>query len=210
MQAKLLSCVTYATIDQLKTVISSHRDHVKDCIAILHDKDTKEDGTPKESHLHVLLSLVRSREISEITGWFKKCHDEKGQAVNTFGETVKSTESAFEYLTHEGQDGKHQYANEDIIILQGSKEHWLSLNGILDNAKRKQQLKDEQAEEVDQLIQDCIDNLPERAMAKKYGRDYIRNRRIYREFAAIVRFQETGEITEHLVHDVIDDMNNTI
>lgn len=40
MQTKLLSCVTYATPEQLKAVISAHSDQVHDCIAILHDKDT--------------------------------------------------------------------------------------------------------------------------------------------------------------------------
>ena len=214
MQTKLISCVTYATSEQLKYVISSHSDQVQDCIAILHDKDTKEDGTPKESHLHFLISLKTSREISSVTGWLKKCIDEKGQAVNTLGEPVKSTKSAYEYLTHTGQDGKHQYADTDIIVLQGSIEHWLTLEGEVERNNRrkleKQQRKDEQAKEVDQLIQDCIENVSERQMAQKYGRDYIRNRRTYKEFAAIVQYQETGEIAEHLVHDIVQDLRNSL
>lgn len=214
MKTKLLSCVTYANINQLKTAISIHGDQVQDCIAIMHDKDLKADGTPKESHLHYLLSLNTSREISEVTGWLKKCTDDKGQVVNTFCESVKSTKAAIDYLRHIGQDGKHEYSEHDIIILQGSKEHWLSLEGEFDKVKRKsvekQHHNEEKAEEIDQLVQDCINNVPERNMAQKYGRDYIKNRRVYREFAAIVRFQETGEIEEHLVHDVIEEICNIL
>lgn len=214
MKAKLISCVTYATIDQLRAVIAQHSDQVQDCICILHDKDLKEDGSPKESHLHFLLSLTTSREISEVCGWLKKCTDEKGQAVNTFGEPVLSTSGSLAYLTHEGQETKHQYNESDIVILRGSKEHWLTLEGEVERntrrAQEKQAKKDEQSEEIDQLIQDCIENKPEREMARKYGRDYIRNRRTYREFAAIVQYQETGECAEHLVHDILSDLRNAL
>lgn len=117
-------------------------------------------------------------------------------------------------MTHKGQEGKHQYDDTDIVVLIGSIEHWLTQEGEIDRNNRrkieKQQRKDEQAEEVDQLIQDCIENVPERQMAQKYGRDYIRNRRTYKEFAAIVQYQETGEIAEHLVHDIVQDLRNTL
>lgn len=81
---------------------------VKKWAWILHDKDTKADGTPKEPHIHLMCS------------WDKKTTKDSVIA-NKFGcrrnqiENIKGTwADALDYLDHANATNKHQYDPSEV------------------------------------------------------------------------------------------------
>ena len=58
--------------EKMLSIIAEHTTagHIKEWAYILHDKDIKEDGTPKEPHWHIELRLTRGRRLTDIASWF--------------------------------------------------------------------------------------------------------------------------------------------
>ena len=74
---------------------------------ILHDKDTKEDGTPKKEHFHL---LIESEDIRQAKDFIKE-HIYKGV---TF-ERVQAPKNALIYLVHKKNPEKFQYSTSEIF-----------------------------------------------------------------------------------------------
>lgn len=198
---RFVSLMTYATEPCLLEVLEQRREFLSGCRYILHDKDTWDEdgekhkkGDPKEAHFHVCLVLERARRLSDVIGWFKECKDFEGEKANTMAEAVTSLESLEDYFTHSDEasqeKGKHQYADEDLKVLPGTpsafdfKTTWDKTGGMS---------RDEKAEEENaQLIDDIISKVSFREMARRYGRDYMKNYKVYREYCANILLEESG------------------
>lgn len=50
------------------------------------------------------------------------------------------------------------------------------------------------ADNIEQELNDIIEGKPMRYMARQYGRDYIKNRRAYHEYASAMVLEETGDL----------------
>lgn len=198
---RFVSLMTYATEACLLEVLEQRREFLSGCRYILHDKDVWDEdgekhkkGDPKEAHFHVCLVLERARRLSDVIGWFKECKDSKGEKANTMAEAVTSLESLEDYFTHSDEasqeKGKHQYAEEDLKVLADVpsafdfKTTWDKTGGMN---------RDEKAEEENaQLIDDILGKVSFREMARRYGRDYMKNYKVYREYCANILLEESG------------------
>ena len=82
---------------------------IKDYAYILHDKDTKEDGTPKEWHIHLMLrfndTVPTKAILSKLEG---VCEVQQLQKMHSWN-------SAIAYLTHANDLTKHQYDENEVI-----------------------------------------------------------------------------------------------
>lgn len=189
---------TYSCEEDFLGVLEKHREDVRCLSYIVHDKDEA------DPHIHAIFALSRSLQVKTICGWFKKCSDVKGEACNTFAEEILSASAMEDYLTHSGagQEGKHQYEAEDVKVLEGVADARRSLKGKEDvkreNAEKKAERKAEQADETECLLNDIIEGKPMREMARKYGRDYMKNHRAYREYAGLVVIEESQDIQKGL------------
>lgn len=178
---------TYATAESLENALEGKG--LEAYAYILHDKD----GC--EPHLHVVMLADRSRRGKDMYAWLKDCVDSKGELANSEIEVVRSMDACHKYLTHSDdtskQKGKHQYEEENIIYPMGG-EPWdyKTPTDIQFQSKEKERAS---AEKCDQLIQDIIDRVPAREMARRYGRDYMKNHMVYRKFAAEVLLEEGGD-----------------
>lgn len=191
-KSKYIALISYAKADDVERILNEKSELLNYAFWILHDKD---NATP---HIHLVVGLTTSRKIDEVANWFKKCTNDEGVVQNTIGEPVIDCSSIVDYLTHSDvkskQAGKHQYTVEDIKVSRGS---------IDDFAKEKtdKQRREEaeaklvaKADECEQLLNDIIDNVSCREMARRYGRDFIKNHKAYREYAAMVVLEEDGDI----------------
>lgn len=142
---------------------------------ILHDKDNKADGTPKEAHYHILCTFTANITASALA---KRLTCVSG---NTLISTVHDKGKAYEYLTHKNNPDKAQYP--DCAIVKSHDSYYVP-------PKLK---ADDKADETSQMIDDIINGKPLREMARKYGRDYMRNRRHYEEFCKDIILEEMGE-----------------
>lgn len=191
---------TYATEEQLAQVMQEHDRMVNVCAFITHDRDKNEDGSAKVKHIHANVLLDRSRELTGTESWFKKLVDEKGKPIQTVVMACKDTIGADDYLTHDTPEakaeGKFQYVDEDIKVLKGSRDDWRAFKTDWMRKHDARIQKEANADEVEQLLQDIIDGIPAREMARRYGRDYVKNVKSYRHYAGEIVFEETGDLTK--------------
>ena len=180
---------TYATEDDFKSALAIKRDFVRNLTFIVHDKDAGRDA-----HIHAVMTLSQSMQLKRVCGWFKSCKDTKGEIANTFAEELLSAEAMEEYLTHSGQEGKHQYDESEIKVLEGIQDARGNLKGKLDLARESKERKEARMQETEEqnenFLNDLIARKPHREMAVKYGRDYMKNYRNYRQFAWDVELEE--------------------
>lgn len=189
---KFVSLITYAKPEDVERILAEKAEQMEHAFWIPHDKD---EAAP---HIHVVVGLVNSRKPNEVSNWFKKCVNDEGVAQNTLAEPVISCEDIVEYLTHEDeksvQKGKHQYTQEDIRVSRGTIEAFRKEKTEFQRhaeAKAKQEAKEDECE---QLLDDIIEGVSCRTMARKYGRDFMKNHKAYREYAAMVVLEESGDI----------------
>ena len=126
---------------------------------ILHDRDVKEDGTPKEWHYHFLLVLNRSRRLADIQSYLK--HSLLGTVLL---QPCHSVPASYGYLTHENEDSKVHY-DESSIVSSADKSYWkadTSSNGC-----------DKSSDSIMSAYLDLLNSMPLTECAKKYGRDFI-------------------------------------
>ena len=87
-----------------------------------HDKDTDENGNPKEPHIHLLLVLDDSYESSTIGGYVgvEKNFVQKIKQKQFAGRRMKSDiGGAISYLTHRNAPDKHQYDDSEVVAQPG-------------------------------------------------------------------------------------------
>lgn len=82
---------------------------ITDWAYILHDKDTKEDGTLKPPHYHIVIRTAKSVEVDTIAAWFgiPPNYVEVPKGYNAFLSCVQ-------YLTHERHEDKHRYEDSEV------------------------------------------------------------------------------------------------
>ena len=82
---------------------------IKDYAYIMHDKDTKTDGTLKEPHIHLMIrfngAVPTNAILNKLQGTCEVQHLQKMYSWN----------SAIAYLTHANDKTKHQYDEEEVI-----------------------------------------------------------------------------------------------
>ena len=134
---------------------------------IYHDKD----GV--EPHYHILCVFKNPRALKGIQDTIKSDQ-------NTLGEPVKSSlEEMYKYLTHERETDKVLHPKESVVC--DSVSFWETLTA-------------EEGSITDSLIDDILQGLPLRLLARRYGRDYMRNYKAYIAFAQLVDAQEHGAV----------------
>lgn len=95
---------------------------------------------------------------------------------------------------------KYQYDDSIIKIICGSKDDYIiqktEFQVVREKSEYNIEYRKHQQEiretEVDEMLNDIISKKSMRYLAKKYGKDFIKNHRAYREFASLVVLQETN------------------
>lgn len=131
---------------------------------IEHTEDTREDGTPKEPHIHLLIKFGFDCRLTYISKHFK------GQ--QTLIQKPNSLKAAHEYLYHKNHPSKHQYDPADVVSFMAEKL-----------TKTVRELKEDSNE---QFLKDLV-NLKNRELAVKYGRDLMKNYYKYKDFAELIQ-----------------------
>lgn len=105
-------------------------EHLKTYCAVVHDKDKKSDGSPKDPHFHVVLTFSSPKGLPTIA---KELNVEP-QYVNKIKTTTKSAQL---YLVHHNDPRKFQYpatdvrANFDYVNLIDDTPKRINLDAVL-------------------------------------------------------------------------------
>jgi energy-coupling factor transporter ATP-binding protein EcfA2 len=109
---RMIEVIIYKYNEEIKKYIIAQCERyksIKKYAFILHDKDTKEDGTSKKLHVHLLLYFGNPLPLENIVKWFEHI----GVIKENLG-PIHNWVSALEYLTHKNDEDKYQYNEEDI------------------------------------------------------------------------------------------------
>lgn len=155
----LFSCVFYGQFDELQFVLMKSKHYVY----ILHDM---EDTDP---HYHIVIQFHNQRTITAVVKDFVS-------RANVQVELVRGLSGTIDYLTHENNPEKYQYSRDRLR--SDSLSYWLSK--CIDNQKISKE--DEIEHFCEDLVSLCHGTITLKAMACRYGRDFIKNFNSYREF----------------------------
>lgn len=107
--------------ETLEEKLTSNKRIVHWCY-IVHDKDTDENGSSVEPHIHLLLILDDSYEPSTIGSYVgvEKNFVQKIKQKQFSGRRMKSDiGGAISYLTHRNASDKHQYDDSEVVAQPG-------------------------------------------------------------------------------------------
>lgn len=160
------SCVTYCSEEVVNRVLERKGQFIRAWAYIIHDKEN-------DTHIHILLRTYQSYTYKAIINWF----DDARNAVdssNTFVQKIIDKSGALDYLTHKREPDKVHYS-EDCIVGKN-----------LNEFSEMEQAYDSSYE----IIQDMLTGVPFRAMAYKYGRDFIYHYKQYCDVVKSIQEQE--------------------
>lgn len=170
--------VTYGTENQVKRFCNEQG---KNWAFACHDKDTNKDGVAKEAHTHIVITFEQRKSFASVVRLAKSYMTD----CNSMAEPVHDIGAVIAYLTHETEEairhGKYQYDRE--IVRYSKKEFYTKY------------MKGEEISENDQFVDDLL--CPEKdfsviRMAKRYGRDFIKNAGKYIEFRSMALAEVSG------------------
>ena len=156
--AKYISGICYDH-EGLANFVKDNNSVVDEYAYILHDRDVKEDGTPKEPHYHFLFVLRRSRRLADIQSCMKKTLQ-----GNVMLQSCHSVSGSYGYLTHENENSKVHY-DESFIVSSADSSYWKADTSSNDF--------DKSCDTIMSAYLDLLNSMPLTECAKKYGRDFI-------------------------------------
>ncbi len=108
--------------DTLLDNLQNDNEYVKNWAFIVHDKDCDDDGNIIEPHLHLVLDLKTSLQLStigNIVGVEKQYVSSIKQKKRAGGRYYADIGGALSYLTHRNAKDKHQYDDSEVIAMPG-------------------------------------------------------------------------------------------
>lgn len=170
---RLQICEVVNDIDHLKEedVIKAIKSNkvIKEWAYILHDKDSKEDGTLKSKHWHIMLRLSEGRKIDQIAKWF-------GVEENFINKTKSKSPKSYRfndmlaYLVHAGDASKYQYDLAEV------KTNINDLSARVEDYKERQSGKPLQTKKLSEetiQLQKLINQITEGEVREFNITDYI-------------------------------------
>ncbi len=109
MYVQDLEHLPFENLEELMTHIETEIKPLQ-VAGILHDKDTHDDGNPKNPHVHVMMRFKNARSINNIA---KLLHD-KPERIKKWNPNY---ETGFSYLLHETENSfdQYQYSTSEVI-----------------------------------------------------------------------------------------------
>lgn len=157
------------------------KDLAKECAYAYcyHNKDLD-----KQPHVHLLLIFPVEKTGQDILDMCASHFEE-----NVRIEPITNKQKAYEYLIHKNDPYKWQYSNSERVT--NNARCFKGMNSsVATNDRLRSGVAADRKPDVHELIDDLLDGKLSRVeMAKKYGRDYIRNMTKYDDFKRAVALE---------------------
>lgn len=119
--------LTYVPKDIIALILEKNLSIINRSAVIYHDKDLKEDGSPKLPHCHVYIKFKDKKSIKQVREMFA-CEDEDGNAVSTLSQLVINDTLALQYLVHKNDQNKVQYDTSDVVTYNLEYDDYYSID----------------------------------------------------------------------------------
>lgn len=167
--------IWYASEEALKRYLT---EQCRNWAYMLHDKDVTEEGTPNEPHFHFVATYDQRKSFQQVCRTTTLYRGDQNVLVEM---CFKGIAPALEYLWHKNDANKYQYDKRKVVI---SSKEWF-----------ERYITGNDESENDRFVDDLL--APSRAfsiiaMARKYGRDFMRNMNSYLEFRKVALHEQMG------------------
>ena len=161
-RARKFSCITYLSELQLKVCLCAHSNQIRCFAYAFHDKDTKEDGSLKEPHFHLIIVTYSAHSVSAIRRWFGGYHDSNGE-ITTTGQVCTDVYEMYDYLTHNTKQCREQgkYLYDKSIIVSNDTEGFFKAS------------EESSFDTITLALESLLNGCDIHTLAKRYGRDFI-------------------------------------
>lgn len=171
------SVITYNSIDCCFDLLNASKHYAY----IIHDRDKT------DTHIHILCTFSREKSITAVR---KLVNGNQ----NTFSQECRDVEDLLDYFTHDNEPDKERYSTDSIVY--DNIDYWKKRIKDVDIAEDKNEMFIEDLMSKDMTLE---------FMAKKYGRDFIKNCKHYMHFRLLLKnereFNCKGDdydnVTEH-------------
>lgn len=165
-RSRRFSIRTYIRVEVLDRFLKTCP-YIQEWAYCCHDKDTNEDGTPKQAHTHVLLYTISAKTASALQKNFDRLDkanpSPSGLPEATHVEIMRDTCGSWRYLRHLDDPEKFQYTEDERV--SNHKEWWFTY-------ERTDGLNDCSNNTALRMFDDILAGLSTREMIMKYGKDY--------------------------------------
>lgn len=190
-RSRKFSCITYLNELQLKIRLAEHRNQIRVYAYAYHDKDTKEDGTLKEPHIHLVLVTYSACTLSSIRRWFSGFKDEKGMDITTTAQICSDVFQMYDYLTHNTieaiKDGKYQY---DKNIIQ--------TNDVCGPSAYFRGSEESDFDSITLASEELLKGANIQDLGKRYGRDFILHYTTIKKYVSDIMLLQNGMSFERM------------
>lgn len=157
------SIVTYNSLDCCFELFNQ----AKHFAYIIHDRDKTDE------HIHILATFSREKSFTAVR---KMVIGEQ----NTFTQECRDVESLLDYFLHDNEPDKERYSPESIYY--DDEVYW----------KKRVNDGEVNVDKNDMFVDDLMSpEMTVNFMARKYGRDFIKNYRSYLEFRKLLSAELT-------------------
>lgn len=177
LRSKMYDIICYLSEQETLTILESI--NAQHYAFIKHNKDLKDDGTPKKEHIHIVLVDDTRRRAIRLCRLFNTT--ELRAITNT-----EQLSGSFLYLTHES---KKAIAENKII--------YDSKNIISNDIDWFRKFNSDISDGVDNsinILNDINNETKTRDMVKKYGREFIYHFHSYQVVAERIRYEENKNL----------------
>lgn len=209
--------LTYATHEAIQSVLDFRGSKIKHYAYALHDRDVKEDGSPKVPHTHLILVTNNGVYPSTVEGWFELVVDEHGQKVTNRwdhgnGHTSNDCNllNCYDYLTHANAPEKFAYSSDIIRQSDG-------LEAVIEKIRSDEKFLDEKVKDRDKsenyawnVIQAMLSRVPTIDMCRIYGRDFVYHITQYERAVAAIREEQNIKDAVAMAEEHLRDVNDKI
>lgn len=164
---------------------------LKEYAYILHNKDIKSDGTPDVEHSHVIMCFHSQHTCNSLCNTIEIVADLNQRDYNFFLTPIGQTRNdnlarCYGYLMHLNNPDKTPYSKEDIVT--SSYEYFETILSRSSNDTLRE-------EGNTAFVTDLLTAHP-LEMAKRYGRDYIKNFSNYNSWKQYILNSFDGDMTK--------------
>lgn len=191
-RTRKFSCITYLSELQLKLKLLEHSNQIRCYAYAYHDKDTKEDGTLKEPHFHLIIITWNTCTCSSVRRWFSGYIDANGLDITTTAQKCSDPLAQYDYLTHNTPEakamGKYQY--DKSIVQTNDKDGYFNASeqSEYDNITLAAEMLLKGVS-----VQDC---------GKRFGRDFILHYGTIRKYVNdVLRCQKYNHTLEYILDE---------
>lgn len=169
-RAYTFSMVSYARRSEIEPLLQK----AKHWAIISHENDVNTNG----AHFHILVTFAQQKSFTQVCSYVES-------EQNTFAQEIQGTiGDVLTYWTHKNCPEKTQHDKSEIQF--DDERYW---------GRYDEEVQDDANEA---LINDLIAQTSQHEMARRYGRDYMKNFAKYQQFGNILRNEKIRQLEKDL------------